>query len=298
MITARLRRAPRPAFTLLEVILALSIGVVLLGALYFVLSAQVRLTQAGRDLLDDSTITRAVFTRISQDIQSTLAPHDFRVLPDYAAPPTEETTDGSTTDSGTTDSGSTDSGSTDSGTTTDGGTTASEPMKTTTTTVRNTVDFNIGVEGGEDYLILTVGKAQRLDGDASPAESSGLRRILYWIVPGEKGGLARYEIKNATGDEVKMMPADVPDPENKVIAPEVLGLAFEYFDGTGFSSSWRGSDPAGDLNNPIGPPSAIRVSLQIRKSGAQPTPDGEARTIQMQHVIAIPTGNHFPQGDS
>ena len=64
--------ARRGAFTLLEMILSLAIGLVILGALYWVLSSQVLLTQKGRDLLDEGTVARSVLTRITSDVQLTL----------------------------------------------------------------------------------------------------------------------------------------------------------------------------------------------------------------------------------
>src|SRR5262249_12985381 len=53
-------RAPRTGFTLLEMILALAIGLVLLGALYQFMNGQLFLAQAGRDVLEEGTLARAI----------------------------------------------------------------------------------------------------------------------------------------------------------------------------------------------------------------------------------------------
>ena len=62
------RRGLRPGFTLLEMILALSIGLVLLGALYMTLNGQLFQAQAGRDVVEEGTLARAILTRIANDI--------------------------------------------------------------------------------------------------------------------------------------------------------------------------------------------------------------------------------------
>lgn len=275
----------RSAFTLLETILALGIGLVLLGALYWVLSAQIELTQSGRDTLDNGAVVRSVLTRMADDMQATLGPIDKRVVPDYSTgepetPETDMDMPESETDS------------------------ATKPMTMPSAMMpadgeNNTVVFNVGVEGGEDYLILTIGKAVRPDSSATLGEASGLRRVIYWMAGGDRGGLARYEVKNPLGSgEFHMMPGTVPHPEKAVIAPEVRKIQFEYYDGNGsWKTSWRSADPVGELGNQTGPPSAIRVRISVIKRGAAPLPSGEPRTVEFVHVVALPTGNHFPQGE-
>lgn len=290
----RISRRRSSGFTLLEVILALSIGLILLGALYFLLSSQLRMTQRGRDVLDDSAVTRGVLTRMTSDIHATLSPLDPRVVPDYALPPADETTDETTmmeteNPDSTTPQSTTGTDSSKAKTTS---TTQSSEMSTEPT-VRNTVDFNVGVLGSESYFILTIGKAQRLTDSFGP-EAAGLRRILYFVVDGV--GLVRYEINNPTGEEARLMPGDVPMPEKHAIAPEVSKLSVEYFNGSGWVQQWNGFTQQGDLSAPIGPPSAIRVVLSVRKRGLGGSE--EDGTVQIEHVIAIPNGNHFPQGES
>jgi prepilin-type N-terminal cleavage/methylation domain-containing protein len=274
----RLRRA----FTLLEMILSLSIGLMILAALYSVLSSQFRLTQAGRDLLDDGTVARAVFSRMADDIQGNLGPLDLRVLPENTATSdAEEGMEGEDTEMTETDMG-----------TTAKPMTTTNPAMTPAPTEKNAVVFNIGVEGGEDYMILVTSKAMRPGGLAG--NQSGLRRVMYWLVAGEKGGLARKEITDITGEGYNLRPEAVGDVDKAVMAPEVRKVKFEYFDGGGWVTLWKGSDPAGDVNNPIGPPSAIRITLSLRKRGGGTTSSGEEVLVEYQHVVALPAGNHFP----
>src|SRR5438034_10612859 len=69
------RRIPRRSgFTLLEVLLASTIGVLLLSALYVAVNVQLHHAQAGRDLVQRGTLARGLLARIARDISPTLAP--------------------------------------------------------------------------------------------------------------------------------------------------------------------------------------------------------------------------------
>src|SRR5436305_917851 len=64
----------RPAFTLLEVLLASAIAVLLMGALYVAVSIQLQHAQVARDLVQDSSLTRNLFARIAADSAPHLPP--------------------------------------------------------------------------------------------------------------------------------------------------------------------------------------------------------------------------------
>src|ERR1700681_3422355 len=68
--------ARRSAFTLIEVVIALAIGLLLLAALYVALDLQSRMAQIGRDTVQQSTLVRSLFTRVGTDITASLAPPD------------------------------------------------------------------------------------------------------------------------------------------------------------------------------------------------------------------------------
>src|SRR5947207_1950111 len=70
----RKRDEGRPAYTLLEVLVASAVGVLLMGALYMAISVQLRHAQIGRDLLEESLLARALLARIEKDIRSSLGP--------------------------------------------------------------------------------------------------------------------------------------------------------------------------------------------------------------------------------
>ena len=55
-------------FTLLEVILAVTIGLMLLGGLYVAMDTQLRQMEEGREVVENSSTGRALIIRISQDL--------------------------------------------------------------------------------------------------------------------------------------------------------------------------------------------------------------------------------------
>jgi hypothetical protein len=122
---------------------------------------------------------------------------------------------------------------------------------------------------------------------------SDLRRITYWIT--SAGGLARQEVKAVTSDdEINNVPPGISDEAKCVIAPRVVNVVFQYYDGTAWQDSWDGTQPPQDGSSqaPAGPPAAIAVTLTI----AGPPPangQGSPQTYQYRHVVPIPTANNF-----
>src|SRR5437762_7977250 len=78
-------QAARAAFTLLEMILALAIGLVLLAGLYAMMSSQLSHAQAGRTSIQEATLVRSLFARMSDDIASSLGPYDPRQQTDTSS---------------------------------------------------------------------------------------------------------------------------------------------------------------------------------------------------------------------
>ena len=298
-------RAPsaREAFTLLEVVLAISIGMVLLYGLYRVMELQVAQSQVGRELVEQGTVARGIFTRMSGDILSSIRPVDPREAIESTTSSSETGTDSSSTTGGTTSSTGGTTGTTGTPTTgttttdTTGGTTSTTTPSTTTgtsTTTALTEPFNIGVAGGPDYLILTIGRVPRelsiYQADPEKAQVvSDLRRVMYWLGSGNKG-LARYHSTRVTAADLATGPEAVPEGEIQYLAPEVAALTFEYFDGGGWVESWDSSF-AEDGTTPQGPPAAIRITVSLRRGEADA--DGQAATDQFTHVVLLPTANNL-----
>lgn len=273
--------ASRRAFTLLEMVLALSIGVVLLWALYLSMNMQFDSAKAGRNIIQEGTLARSLLTSIAQDILGNLGPVDPKVLPAGSV-------NGSSLSSTTAPTTSGESGN--------------PSMASGTTTPSGSGQFNIGVRGDQTSLILSVGRVPRElnrtgnlgNGNQTPPLVSDLRLISYWLVPGEGGGLARQELLQVTSDEANnaaILPPDPANPTSFVVAPEVVGLTFEYFDGVTWQTSWDGTELGGaDFNTATGAPAAIAITIVLNRPGVT----NPENLPTFRHVVAIPAGNNFP----
>jgi prepilin-type N-terminal cleavage/methylation domain-containing protein len=265
--------AHRPAFTLLEVMLAMAIGVFLLAALYVAVDVQLRHAQIGREIVEQSTLARALLTRMGNDISPSVAP----ALPaNTATSSSSSSSSGGTTSSTTSSTGSTG--------TTGTGTSSSSTTSSPATSVNGAIQFNLGVQGDTSRLILSISRVPRElnftpDTTTNPDSQPGvcdLRRITYWLAGGGGTplGLARQELKLVTSDDANDVPPDVPDEASYVIADEVKSLTFSYFDGNAWQDSWDGTMPGADGMTPMGPPLAIAITVGISSGSPNPS-DGE-----------------------
>jgi hypothetical protein len=290
------------------VILALGIGVLLMAALYIALDIQIGNTHEGRKLVEEADVARAVLNRFTEDVSTNLGPIDPKLVGNAAIEAAATGTDSGTTDSGTTEGGTTEAGGT---TTTNQSTTNQSTTNQNTTTSGSGAApfvFNLMVQGNESQLVLYVGQLPRelqliggLNPDVEAPELSGLRRITYWLAGGADAplGLARQEVKVATAQtELNNLMPDTTDETTHVIAEQVRGVAFEYFDGSTWQTEWNGLQMGEDGKTPIGPPMAIAITLTVArsKSGARLLPGAAAQEEQLRtfrQVIAIPTANNL-----
>ena len=214
------RLAARPGFTLLEMILALSIGLVLMISLYSVLNLQVQQTQSGRRILNEGKLARGILARMTRDILSNLGPVTTQPAPA--------------------------SGSAGAGASGAAGGAAAVPASggaaTTTVTSDSTIAFNTGIYGTSNMLMLTVSKVPRwwvdqaqppaLADPTQQATSCDLRRISYWIVTdGGKPALAVQELMQATSNDLTTVPPDVLSSRltTRYWLPEVKDVTFQVF---------------------------------------------------------------------
>ena len=283
---------PRTAFTLLELVLAATIGVFILGGLYVAVRLHLRHAQVARDVVEQSTLARSLLDRMARDIRQNLGP----VAPAATAPASSSASGGTTGaasgTSGTSGSGSgsssttagassgTSGASATSGTSTTSG--SSSTSGTTTTTGTSGVQFNVGVQGDSGQLTLCTSQVPRPGDDQTAAPNGDLRRITYWLMGGK--GLARQELAQVTSDDAA---SDPPDDPSLVIAGEVADLEFSYFDGTAWQDSWDGTTLGPDGQNPIGPPVAVAINLTLS------TPDHRGKKTY-RRVVLIQTANGTP----
>jgi prepilin-type N-terminal cleavage/methylation domain-containing protein len=254
----------RSGFTLLEMVLALAIGVVVLTGLYWALDSQIRQSQSGRDTVDEGKLARGILTSISKDI-----------LGHLGDPQSAGDSSGSSNATGSSSSGG---------------------SSTMASTQQATIQVNLGVKGEANRLILSVTRLPRelivKANNQQQQTTADLRRITYWLL--ENGGLARQEIRAVTSEEADTAPPDVADPEKYSLAPEVTSLEIGYFDGSAWQTEWSGASLGGPLTDiPIGAPCAISITIKIRRPRSPANQDpGE---VVYRHVVAIPTANGFGQ---
>lgn len=291
----------RSGFTLLEMVLALSIGVVLLGALYLTMDSQLRLVDAGRETLDEAAVARAIFARIDQDLSACLGAVDPRLSLESNA---DANSTGGSSGANSTGGGGSSGGSSPSSSSPTNGNTAGSNASTSNSnnasgsdgSANNTIIFNCGIRGDGLSLDLSSSKPPRevigrdtINANVSDLPKvSDLRRTIYWYVEGL--GLARRETSNATGNDLNYGPSDFSDPSPYIIAPEVQGMTIQYFDGTANQATWDSTALTSDTQIQLGPPSALLIELTIGR------PNGPTRI--WRHTIAIPTSNQFQHSGS
>jgi type II secretory pathway component PulJ len=257
-----LSRSRRTGFTLLEVLLASSLSILLMAALYVALDVQLRLAQEGRDVVEQTELVHAIVTRFEADISTGMG----QVLP----PSSSSTAANQNAAAG------------------------SATTTTTTVTTASTVTaitFQIGVIGDSEQCTIYIAKSSRprnADESGEVPIAADARRITYWL--GE-GGLSRQELNWVTSEAVQNSTGAISE-ENKtledyVIADEVVNLQFEYWDGSGWQTSWDGSELGPDGVTPIGPPSAIRIRFWLRVEGD----NGETTDKEFRHTVAISTAS-------
>ncbi len=293
----------RSAFTLLEVLLAMAIGLLLLSAVYVTMEMQLRHVRTGREQVEQSVLVRALLTRMGNDITTSLGPVP-PVRTGSANGSSAAGAAGST--SGTTGTtGAAGSSNTSAASSSSSGTSSSSSTTTSGNSLTGPVQFNLGVQGTNNQVSVYVSRVPRElnwtpsdpSNPVTQQQLSDLRRITYWIAGGggDGGGLARQEVKVATSDDaLTTMPPDIPDETSYVIAEEVRSLEISYFDGTNWQQTWDGTTPGTDGVTPMGPPLAIQIRVGIRQMGATNDDDLKYYT----HVVQIPTANGLPKSQT
>jgi type II secretory pathway pseudopilin PulG len=284
-------RARRDGFTLLEVLLASALAIVLMAALYVALDVQLRLAEAGRESIEEATLTRAIIMRIEGDLSSGIGP---------VAPPIDNSAKGSGSGMGGSGAGgsgapagaaasATGSGSPSSGTGGSGSGTGSDTGAVTEAATTDIIPFTAGVIGTTDQLTIyaarVAGIGKNVDNSGSGPNPADARRVTYWITD---KGLCRQELPWLTSQQVQNstdpVMEDGKEEKDYVIADEVTQLQFEYWDGSTWQDTWDGRTLNADGITLLGPPMAIRVHFWLKLPGEEP---GQTVDKEFRHTIAI-----------
>jgi prepilin-type N-terminal cleavage/methylation domain-containing protein len=281
----------RGGFTLLEVLLASALAVVLMAALYVALDVQLRLAEAGRESIEEATLTRAILHRMEMDLSAGIAP----VAPALATSGKGSGSAGGgsgSTGSGAGAAGATggsSAGATGTGAASGSGTGSGSSGAVVDAATTDVIPFTAGVIGSTDQLTIYVahvaGIGKDIDDTGERPNPADSRRITYWMTD---GGLARQELSWLTFQDIQSStdPYMEQGKEEKdyVIAEEVTRLQFEYWDGQQWQDSWDGRTLNSDGVTLLGPPMAIRVHFWLNVPGENP---GETVSKEFRHTIAI-----------
>jgi hypothetical protein len=240
----------RNAFTLLEVILALSLVVVVLGLVGLAVDIHLRLGDKGRTEVEEAQVARAVLHRIADDLRGAVA--DF-----------------STQSSATTESSTESKSSSES--------VASAAAQSS----GENVELSDGFRGNLSQLQFSAACLSRPgrpsakignDATGTPTARPDAKIIRYYVVdPTEspsqevtddakpRHGLMRWETDRAAGVFASRQGQTTPsDPAAEAIAPEVAALEFAYLDGALSYDTWD-TQLLGKL------PTAVKISIALRR---------------------------------
>lgn len=287
----RIRTGPAASgFTLLELVVALALTTLLVTAIYGSLRLYVRISTEDTTQLEHSRLARALFRQMSLDIRSVV----FQP-PESSGQAMEGDSEA---DTGTDETGSGTENMEESGTSESGSLSTSEESAGVT---------SVGLIGDSIKLVLHVSRPSRdleyesiQSGTGLHARTSDLQSITYFLADpnssGMEGEVGRAAAPGGLGDSRSQQPqglarlvgdefaVNFADTESntsmlassaKIIAPEVVSIDFQYFDGLSWQASWD-SIAMGRL------PNAVAVTIGLARI---PTEEEEQEAQRNRRVI-------------
>jgi len=278
--------ARRRGFSLLEVMLSLTLSIVLLSAIFSAMNQSWRLTASGREEMARSQLARALLRKIALDVRAVMF---------VPPPPGEDETDGTSSTTGPTTSSSTSAStsSTTTDTTATDSTTETEPSAT-----------SIGIRGTATQIELHISRARRdlnfatnVDGNTVTTRTSDLLAVTYALALAGSGSTTGTGLIRTEGDRLIVQSVEengggaAPASKSQALAPEVAVLAFRYFDGTTWYDVWDSAE-AGYL------PRAVEVSIAFtppkNEGGPLANVMVSSSTNQFRTVILVPVADPLP----
>jgi prepilin-type N-terminal cleavage/methylation domain-containing protein len=313
----------RAGFTLLEVLVALGLSVVLVTAIYSAVSLYVELTLDDHSAIERSRVARAVFRQMAIDVQSVV----FR-LEDEEEESEEED------ESAIPDPESIDDATINDFTNNPTGADLSGGESTVVVEVLNPEDAivtsSVGLIGDAAKLTLHINRPPReasyqpvLLAGSTSARTSDLQSITYFLanpsssgiegvvgaraVQGKLGDVSGPQgLARLAGDQLAVQYADLEADEEtladsaRIIAPEVVSLEFEYFDGLNWLTMWD-SVAAQRLPNAISITIGLRRIVSDEERDAMQFEASDRASLDeilehRRHVIALPLAEPYTEG--
>jgi type II secretory pathway pseudopilin PulG len=306
----------RSAFTLLEVVIALSLSIILITAVYGAIRLHYRVSQSGRDQMERAQLGRAILQQIEADVRS--------IVWQVQEPP-QSSQDDESTSAVEDDSFSSGSSSVDTSTT------EMDDMQEMASADEAFTSGSSGLFGDSQNLVLHISRPSRdlvyassLDGESDAFSRSDLASVSYFLADSNAGGLSAVVaqqnggaasvlggalgLARAEGDRLSIEMAtggsgadDVLASNAKILAPEVVAIEFAYWDGLEWLDSWD-SLSSGTLPSAIG----ITLSLDTETTAEERTLAGQLQQavttgeaadigepVQIRYVIAVPLAEPY-----
>lgn len=285
------------AFTLMEILLALGLGMVLLASAWKGVELHWRYTTAGQLDMERCQLARTLLQKMALDIRSVVYRSEALTVQSAAG----GTTGGETDEEGT-------SGESSSST--------SESESETGSEEDRYFDQAVGVIGDGLSLTLHVSKPSRgsllttlADGSQLEATASDQQTVEYFLagtlgaesgqpveVFSTDGTIASQGLVRTQGDRFEIALADMVGSDSsalrdtRVLAPEVNLLQFRYFDGVEWVEEWD-SVTYGAL------PTAIEITLGFEPPDANVAPmlaqTASVLTETYRLVVALPLAEPY-----
>lgn len=275
-------KGDKRGMTVLELLLALALSAIVLYLLGVAIDMQWRLFDTRRSRVEETLLARSVLRRISDDIRSAVlyAPPDLEGLNAVADNPLTQVAGMAAGLTGGTQTGQpTQSGNS-------APSAAAQPEGATEEPAANSTPKQtiVGLYGTSNWLAIDVSRLPRIDEyEAVLSAESGMtpldipsdvKTINYYIAvdetdgdtpttePGVLRGLVRQQLSRAVSSFNSEGGGSDDVTGAQVLAEEVTGVEFAYFDGTDWLSDWSSSEYGGL-------PLAVAIAIQIEMKASR-----------------------------
>ncbi len=299
------------AFTLLEVILALSLSSLVMVAIGVAIDVQLRLLDTGRMQVEEAQLARALLSRMADDLRSTVLydPMDIEaLLTGVVAMPSEE----------------------ELAALLEGGDLEAEEEEPDMDMATRTSSIP-GLFGNDHMLQIDISRLPRLDeyeglldagNEMLDDQACDVKTVTYYVVQNDpsmaayatdefevRSGLVRIERNRATlawevGQDVGLddrLSYGV-DLEAEPIAPEVVGIQFAYFDGQEWFEEWDsillgGLPVAIEITMAILPADTKADEMVVPTTAADFMATGQSPFLIFRQLVHLPMAQPASEGD-
>ncbi|MCX7428299.1 MAG: hypothetical protein NTW96_22050 [Planctomycetia bacterium] len=292
----------RPAFTLIEVLLAILLTGLILVAMSMAIDFHLRVLGSGRDDVEEAQLARALLQRIAADLRSAVSynPDETQQLL-ATVPVTPMSTPGGAAGAaggaggagGASGGGAGGAGGASGGSTSEGDSSSIAQRDSEDTSL--VTETTPGLYGTLGWLQVDVSRLPRLDqlrrqvaqvGETTLTDrTSDVKSVAYFVAEdladGTPGGLVCRELDRAvTSWATDLGLMQDMETDLKPIAPEVAAIEFHYYDGNEICDYW-------DMEERHVLPLAVEIAIQLKPKSEKS--EGDA-PITYRLLVHLPTG--------